>query len=191
MTPPTTFRTAAAFRRWLGRHHATATHLVVRCFKVHATAQGISYAEALDEALCHGWIDGVRRALDTDSYTIRFSPRKPRSIWSLVNVRHVERLIAAGRMTPSGLATFKARDAARTGIYSFERSVADLSPALARRFRANPKAWTGFQARPPGYRRTCLHWVMSAKQEPTRLRRLEHLIECSARGENIKPLRRP
>ena len=190
MTAPTTFRTAAAFRRWLGRHHATATHLVVRCFRVHATDQGLGYAEALDEALCYGWIDGVRRSLDADSFTIRFSPRKARSIWSLVNVRHVERLIAAGRMTPAGLATFEAREAARTGIYSFEKPQAKLSPALARRFRAEPRAWRGFQARPPGYRRTCLHWVMSARQDATRLRRLEHLIECSATGVNIKPLRR-
>ena len=187
---PRAFRSAAALRRWLARAQGRETELVLRCYKVHAAARGVTYAEALDEALCIGWIDGIRRALDADSFSVRFTPRKPRSIWSLVNVRHVERLTAAGRMTPAGLAAFAARTAARTGLYSFEKRPEALSPALERRVRARPAAWRRFGERPPGYRRTCIHWVMSARQEATRLRRLGILMECSARGAKI-PLLAP
>ena len=122
---PIHFATAAAFRRWLRAHHTTADHLVVRIAKAHALSSGIGYAEALDEALCVGWIDGVRRSLDADAFSIRFTPRRPRSIWSLVNVAHVERLMAAGRMQPAGLAAFAARTPERTGIYSFEQEPGD------------------------------------------------------------------
>lgn len=187
---PRAFRTAEALRAWLAREHRRATELVLRCYRVHAAARGVTYAQALDEALCVGWIDGIRRALDADSFSVRFTPRKPRSTWSLVNVRHVERLIAAGRMTPAGEAAFAAREASRTGIYSFEQRLEALSPELERRFRARRAAWRAFGARPPGYRRTCIHWVMSARQEATRLRRLEILATCSERGEKIPPLAR-
>lgn len=150
----------------------------------------MSYTEALDAALCFGWIDGVRRRLDDSSYTIRFSPRKPRSIWSRVNVRKVAALIAAGRMQPPGLAAFEARTAARTGVYSFERKPMTLGRDFARRIRAVRPAWAHFEKQPPYYRRVAVFWIMSAKQEKTRLRRLQILIRWSAKGQRI-PLTGP
>ncbi len=188
---PRTFRSAAAFRAWLTRGHRTSTELVVRCFKVSASAQGISYTEALHEALCFGWIDGVRRSHDEVSFTVRFTPRKPRSIWSRVNVAKVEVLIRGGRMTPAGLAVFEAREESRTGIYSFERAAMQLAPEYERQFRANAAAWAHFQGRPPGYRRLCIYRVMSAKRPDTQLRRLKALIESSAEGRSIRELERP
>lgn len=185
-----TFRTAVAFRAWLLVHHETAPELVVRIFKAHATARGIGYAEALDEALCFGWIDAVRRALDADSYSIRFTRRRPRSIWSKVNVAHVERLERTGRMTPAGRAAFAAREANRTGIYSFEQPQMELAPAFARRLQAERAAWSHFQREPAWYRRLAIHWVMTAKREATRERRLDILIASSAAGLRI-PSQRP
>jgi len=188
---PRAFRSPAAFRAWLATHHATSPELVVRLFKVASAHRGIVYPQALDEALCFGWIDGVRRSHDAESYTIRFTPRTPRSIWSRVNVAHVERLIAAGRMAPPGLAAYAARDEERTAIYSFERDAAALSPAYARAFRAKPRAWAFFQGEAPWYRRTCTHWVMSAKREETRAKRLAQLIACSAAARRIPQMARP
>jgi uncharacterized protein YdeI (YjbR/CyaY-like superfamily) len=185
---PKAFRSPAAFRAWLEKNHATATVLELRLFKVHAAHRGITYLQALDEALCFGWIDGVRRSLDQDSFTQRFTPRKPRSTWSRLNIGHVERLKTAGRMAPSGLAAYEARDPRRTGIYSFEQERPDLAPAYLKAFRANAAAWTGFQALAPGYRRMTAHWVMSAKKEETRARRLAALVDCSARGRKIPPV---
>jgi len=181
----------AAFRAWLRRHHRSESALVVRIAKKHAAESGMTYAEALDEALCFGWIDGVRRRLDADSFSIRFSPRKPRSIWSLVNVAHARRLIASKRMTKAGLAAFEARTPDRTGIYSFERPRAELPAALARAFRQHRAAWRNFQAMAPSYRRTATYWVVSARQEATRVRRLGILIACSADGLRIPQMRRP
>ena len=181
---------AGDFRSWLRKHHRTETALVLRIAKKHAAATGITYAEALDEALCFGWIDGVRRRLDADSFSIRFTPRKPRSIWSLVNVAHAKRLIASKRMTGAGLAAFEARQADRTGIYSFEQAEMELSAAYRKRFESRKVAWRHFQQEAPWYRRTSTHWVMRGKREATRLRRLETLIACSAEGVRIPPLRR-
>ena len=193
MTPPkpTSFKTRDAFRSWLERHHATTTELVVRLFKVHAAGRGVTYVQALDEALCFGWIDGVRRSLDSDSFTVRFTPRKPRSIWSRVNVAHVQRLIAEGRMAPSGLAAYGKREPGRTGLYSFERAAARLTPEELKLFRAQRAAWDFFAAQPPGYRRACAHWVTSAKRPETRSRRLATLIEDSAGRRRIRQLTRP
>jgi uncharacterized protein YdeI (YjbR/CyaY-like superfamily) len=178
---PACFKTAAAFRTWLRKNHRVATELLVRLHKKHAADQGITYAEALDEALCHGWIDGVRRGLDDDSFSIRFTPRKPRSIWSRVNVAHIERLKKAGRLMPAGLAAFEAREESRTAIYSFEREAMTLSADLAKRFRADRKAWAFFEKQPPGYQRLNIFRVMSAKREETRIRRLEMLVAWSAK----------
>jgi uncharacterized protein YdeI (YjbR/CyaY-like superfamily) len=183
---PAYFKTAAAFRAWLRKQHKTATELLVRVHKKHAAHQGITYAEALDEALCHGWIDGVRRSLDADSFSIRFTPRKLRSIWSRINVAHVERLQRAGRMMKAGIAAFEAREASRTAIYSFERETMTLSPELAKRFRANRAAWAYFQKQPPGYRRLNIYRIMSAKREETRLSRLATLMAWSAKGKRIQ-----
>jgi uncharacterized protein YdeI (YjbR/CyaY-like superfamily) len=188
---PTHFASPKAFRAWLRKHHRTATVLVLRIARKHAAGSGITYSQALDEALCYGWIDGVRRRLDPDSFSVRFSPRKPRSTWSLVNVRHAERLIRTRRMTRAGLAAFRAREEDRTGRYSFEQQRAVLAPAYQRRFKAHEDAWAWFTREAPWYRRTASHWVMSARREETRNRRLETLIACSAAGTRIGPLQRP
>lgn len=188
--PATHLRTPAAFRAWLRKHHRTESALVLRIATKHAAATGITYAAALDEALCFGWIDGIRRALDADSYSVRFTPRKPRSIWSRVNVAHVERLIRQKRMTRAGLAAFEARTAERTGMYAFEQRATELPAAYRERFRKQRAAWKHFQQEAPWYRRTSSHWVTSAKREETRLRRLGILIACSGDGVRIPQLRR-
>jgi uncharacterized protein YdeI (YjbR/CyaY-like superfamily) len=182
MTALTSFKTPAAFRAWLKKHHKTSPELLLRTFKVHAADRGVTYAQALDEALCFGWIDGVRRSVDKDSFSIRFTPRKPRSIWSRINVGHAERLIKEGRMMKAGLEAFEARDDKLTGVYSFENRPKEFAPDLARTFRANNKAWAFFEQQAPSYRRTVTYWVMSAKQDATRLRRLKSLMDCCARG---------
>ena len=187
---PADFRSPAAFRTWLSKHHANSPALLVRVHRNHAAHRGITYAQALDEALCFGWIDGVRRSLDGDSFSIRFSPRRPGSIWSRVNVSHVKRLIKAGRMTGPGLAAFQARDPRRTALYSFENRPSKLAPALSRRFRSKKRAWEYFQRQAPWYRRTSIYWVMSAKREDTRERRLGILIACSGAGKSIPALAR-
>ena len=182
----TCFAGATAFRAWLEKHHATATELWVGFYRKDSGKGGLTYPEALDEALCFGWIDGIRKKTARDSYTNRFTPRKAGSIWSKVNIGHIARLTATGRMHPAGLAAFRARTEAKTGVYSFERTApAKLSPAFATTFRAQPRAWEFFQAQPPGYRRIALHFVMSAKQEATRLRRLNRLIADSAAGRRL------
>jgi len=188
--PVTHLMTSAAFRTWLRKHHRSKTAIVLRLAKVHAAGTGITYKEALDEALCFGWIDGIRRAHDADSFTVRFTPRKPGSIWSRVNVAHMQRLLAANKVTRAGLAAFEARREDRTGIYSFEQRAPALAPEYRREFQKRLAAWTYFQQEAPWYRRTSSHWVMSAKREPTRRRRLETLIACSAEGVRIPPLRR-
>jgi uncharacterized protein YdeI (YjbR/CyaY-like superfamily) len=181
---PVTFKNAAAFRAWLTRHHASTDALTVRLTKVRL-GSGLTYAQALDEALCFGWIDGVRRSLDADSYSTRFTPRRPRSIWSRVNIAHVARLKADGRMTPAGLAAFDKRDEQRSGIYSFERQAAEFSPAFVKTFKANKAAWAYYQDEAPWYRRVTTHWVTSAKREETRAKRLTTLIDCCARAQRI------
>src|SRR5580765_3208304 len=170
--PPVAFANAAAFRAWLAKHHASEKELVVQVFKTSAAHRGLGHREALDEALCFGWIDGVRRSHDADSFTVRFSPRKPRSKWSLVNIRRVGELEAAGRMRKPGLAAFRARDENDPRRYSFESKPVALDPALEKRLRANGRAWRYFQEQAPWYRRTSSFWVMSAKREETRERRL-------------------
>lgn len=186
-----TFRTPAAFRAWLATHHKTARELIVRCYKRHAAARGLTYAQALDEALCVGWIDGIRRAIDDDSFSTRFTPRRPRSVWSRINIGHAGRLIAEGRMKKAGLEAFARRPAPPVGAYSFENRPS-LSLDLERAFRAHPPAWGYYRGQPPWYQRTTAHWIMSAKRDETRARRLATLIACSARREPIPQLdRRP
>ena len=188
MSAPKTFRTQAAFRAWLETHHATATELELRLFKVHAAHRGLTYAQALDEALSFGWIDGVVHRFDEDSFRQRYTPRQPRSNWSRRNIEHVERLKKAGRMTPAGLAAYDARDMRRTGVYSFEQERPELPPAYRKGFRTNAAAWTFYQQQAPGYRRMTAHWIMSAKREDTRAKRLALLIDCAARGRKIPQL---
>ncbi len=189
---PRTFRSAADWRAWLERHHADAAELVVRCWKVRARDRGLTYPEAVDEALCYGWIDGVRRTGDAESFTVRFTPRRPRSVWSAINLRRATQLAAEGRMQPAGQAAFAARHQAASRTYSYENRPTELPPEYTARIRANPRAWAFFQDQPPWYRRTSSFWVMEAKREETRLRRLQTLLECSAEGRTIPPLtRRP
>jgi uncharacterized protein YdeI (YjbR/CyaY-like superfamily) len=184
------FTGAASFRAWLQRHHGSTSELIVRCFKTSAATRGLTYSDALDEALAFGWIDGVRRGVDAISFSVRFTPRKAKSIWSRVNVRRVEALKAAGRMAAAGLAAYAARDESRTAVYSFEREAARFPATFTRRFKANRVAWAYFADEAPWYCRSCTHWVMSAKKEETRQRRLDTLIDCSASGVRIGPLRR-
>lgn len=188
---PHAFATPADFRAWLERHGRVERELMVRLYKTHARTKGIGYRQALDEALCFGWIDGVRRALDADSFVQRFSPRKPKSVWSAINIARVGELERAGRMAAPGLAAFRARQAG-PAPYSFESKPLDLAPALLETLKAHAKAWQHYQSRPPGYRRVADFWVMSAKQEATRARRFQVLLDACARGEPIPLLdRRP
>jgi uncharacterized protein YdeI (YjbR/CyaY-like superfamily) len=184
---PRFFRDAAEFRRWLEKHHASEKELFVGLYKKSSGKGGLTYPEAVLEALCFGWIDGVMKSLGAESYMQRFTPRKPGSIWSRVNVAHVERLTQEGRMAPAGLAAFAARTKEKTGIYSFERKeAAKLTPAFTKKFRAARAAWDFFQAQPAWYRRQITHWIISAKHAETRERRLARTIAASGRGERLK-----
>jgi uncharacterized protein YdeI (YjbR/CyaY-like superfamily) len=189
---PRFFRTAEELRTWLEKNHARAEELILGFYNQRSARKGLSYKEALDEALCFGWIDGVRRSMDEERYCQRFTPRRARSNWSLVNIKRVAELEEAGRMTTPGREAFARRDPKKTGVYSFEqqRERAQLAPDLEARFRANARAWTFFQSRPPGYQRLCTWWIASAKKEETRLRRLAILMECSAKEKPIPGLDR-
>lgn len=186
MTAPRFFRDAVAFGRWLETHHASETELWVGLYKKHAAHRGMTYLQAVDEALCWGWIDGVLRRIDDDRVMQRFTPRKSKSTWSLVNVAKVKVLMKAGRMRPPGLAAFKARDPKRTGIYSFEVAPAEFSAPQLRQFKRTAGAWQWFSAQAPSYRRVATHWAVSAKQEATRVRRLESLIAHCAVGTKLR-----
>jgi uncharacterized protein YdeI (YjbR/CyaY-like superfamily) len=186
----TAFRTPAHFRKWLERHHASATELILRCYKVHAQDRGITYKQALDEALCFGWIDGLRRSLDADSFTQRFSPRTAKSTWSGVNIKRVGELEAEGRMHRAGIAAFQARTEDNSRRYSYETRPRALAPVYAKKLRANARASAYYSAQPPWYRRTTAFWVMSAKRAETRAKRLEQLIAYSERGKPIPALER-
>ena len=184
---PRTFSSRARLRAWLQRNHARAPELNLRLFKVHARERGVTYRDALDEALCFGWIDGVRRAYDADSFTQRFSPRRRGSKWSLVNRRRMRELQKAGLVAAPGLAAGRAAARQPTG-YSFESKPAALSRQYLLRLTANSKAHSYYQQQAPWYRRVTTHWVMSAKQEETRQRRLEQLIVCCEQERAISPV---
>jgi uncharacterized protein YdeI (YjbR/CyaY-like superfamily) len=189
---PTFFATPAEFRDWLEQHHADEDELYVGFYKKATGKPGMTWAESVDEALCFGWIDGRRNGIDEESSMIRFTPRRKRSIWSKRNVERMAALDAEGRVRPAGRKAFEARSEDRSGVYSFERGEdAKLEPAQEKRFRADADAWEFFQAQPPGYRRTALHLVVSAKRPETRERRLDQLIADSAAGRRLKQLTRP
>jgi uncharacterized protein YdeI (YjbR/CyaY-like superfamily) len=188
---PTFFATPAEFRRWLKQHHRSAKELWVGFYKKRSGRPSITWPESVDEALCFGWIDGVRKSIDANGYMIRFSPRKAGSNWSLVNTRRAEALIRERRMHSAGRRAFERRDPARSGVYSFEqREHAALSAEQEKLFKANNPAWAFFQAQPPGYRKVAVFWVTSAKREATRASRLQLLIDDSAAGQRIGLLRR-
>lgn len=189
---PTFFATPEDFRAWLQAHHETESELLVGFYKKGSGKPSITWPESVDEALCYGWIDGIRRNAGEDAYTIRFTPRKKKSTWSAVNIKRMGELTETGRVHPAGLRAFAAREESNSRIYAYEnRDKAVFDPALEERLRANEKAWNFFQAQPPGYRKTCTFWVMSAKQEATRLRRLDQLIADSASGRRIDQLTSP
>jgi uncharacterized protein YdeI (YjbR/CyaY-like superfamily) len=190
-TRPTFFRFAKAFRDWLERHHGSEKELLVGFHKVATGRPTMTYKEALDEALAFGWIDGVRRGVDDESYTIRFTPRKPTSIWSAVNIKRVRELKAEGRMMPSGLAAFAKRDVKRSAIYSYERGRAELDADALEIFSRDAGALQFYQQQAPWYRRTTAHWVSNAKRPETRARRLRTLIDYSARSERLPMLTPP
>jgi uncharacterized protein YdeI (YjbR/CyaY-like superfamily) len=181
---PRFFKTPRAFRTWLEKNHETATELWVGFHRKATGKPSITWPQSVDEALCFGWIDGIRKSIDEESYVIRFTPRRKTSKWSAVNVRRVGELTAAGLMKKAGLAAVEARDASKAP-YSYEKRVAILAPAYARRFKANRKAWSFFNSQAPYYQRMLTDWVMSAKQEETRARRLAKLIEASAKGTRL------
>jgi uncharacterized protein YdeI (YjbR/CyaY-like superfamily) len=187
---PVFFANRAAFRAWLDEHHATASELWMGLYKKDSGRPSITWPEAVDEALCFGWIDGVRQRIDDESYMNRFTPRKPTSNWSAVNVRRVEELTKQRRMRAAGLKAFRERRVDKTATYSYEqRHQAKLDPAQERRFRSKQQAWEWFQTQPKGYRTTAVCWVMSARRAETRERRLTTLIEDSENGRRVPPLR--
>jgi uncharacterized protein YdeI (YjbR/CyaY-like superfamily) len=193
MSPPrpTFFARPENLRRWFESNHDSKTELWVGFYKKASGRPSVSWAEAVDEALCFGWIDGIRKSLGAESYVNRFTPRRKGSNWSLVNTRRVAALRRQGRMTPAGLSAFRGRDANKTGVYSFEqRGHAGFDPISAAALRKDKAASASFQAEPPWYRRTAAFWVMSAKQEATRIRRLAQLIEDHRAGRRIGPMRR-
>lgn len=186
---PRAFASPAAFRAWLAEHHADTDALVVRLWKVHARHRGLTYKDAVDEALCAGWIDGVRKSLDADSFSVRFTPRRKRSIWSQVNLRRIAELEREGRLLPAGKAALATRDPKREKLYSFEQRPKEPDRAVERAIAAVPAAAADWAKRPPWYRRTSTHWVTSAKRDETRARRLQTLVDACARGEPIEVLR--
>ena len=178
------FAKQSDFRKWLKQNHNKETELLVGFYKVGSKRPSMTWSQSVDEALCFGWIDGVRTSIDEVSYQIRFTQRKPSSIWSAINIKKIEALSKQGLMQPAGLASFKNRKEENSKIYSHENEVVILPKTFEHQFKTNKKAWTYFQALAPSYRKISTHWVMSAKQETTKLKRLNELIGNSEEGMN-------
>lgn len=188
---PIFFETLNEFREWLHQNHEKERELLVGLHKKSSGRRSITWPEAVDAALCYGWIDGVRKSAGAVSYTIRFTPRTRGSVWSAINIRRAAELKKTGLMHAAGLAAFERRRDDKSAIYSYEqRKTAKLTGAYEKKFRAHKRAWEFFQAQPPGYRRTACYWVLDAQREETRLRRLAKLIDDSAHGRGIAELRR-
>jgi uncharacterized protein YdeI (YjbR/CyaY-like superfamily) len=188
---PTTFERPQDFRAWLEQHHDSEAELWVGYHKKGSGKPSMTWPQSVDEALCFGWIDGIRKRVDAERYMIRFTPRRARSVWSAVNIARVAVLTEEGRMRPAGIRAFAARREDRSGIYSYEqRDRAKLDPAFEKRFRAKKRAWASFEAMPRSYRQAAIRWVMTAKKEETRERRLATLMEASAAGRTVPPLTR-
>jgi uncharacterized protein YdeI (YjbR/CyaY-like superfamily) len=179
------FDSSSEFRDWLKTNHEHGEELVLGFYKKGSGKRGISYAESVDEALCFGWIDGVRKNLDAVSYSIRFTPRKSKSIWSLANLRRVDRLKKSGLMQRAGLESYSMRDPAKTGIYSFENASRKLAVDEERKFMLEKNAWDFFLKQTPSYQRMAIWWIVSAKKDATRARRLSLLIEDSANERTL------
>jgi uncharacterized protein YdeI (YjbR/CyaY-like superfamily) len=185
---PTFFATPSDFRNWLSDNHDRVTELLVGYYKVGSGKPGMTWSESVDQAICYGWIDGVRQSIDKESYFIRFTPRKSKSTWSAVNLKKVEALSAKGLMMPPGLAVFNLRKENISNIYSYEIEEVPLSDNYLTIFKTHKDAWSVFQSLPQSYQKTAIHWVMEAKQELTREKRLNELIRESASGQRIKRL---
>ena len=185
---PVFFARQADFRKWLEKNHASEKELLVGFYRTSSSKPSITWPQSVDEALCFGWIDGIRRSIDAESYSIRFTPRKPNSIWSAVNIKKVEDLTEKGLMKPAGRAAFEKRTEAKSKIYSHENKDAAFSEEYEKKFMSNKKAWALFSTMALSYKRAAIHIVMTAKQEATRLSRLDELIAASAAGEKIKRL---
>ncbi|HET6227145.1 MAG TPA: YdeI/OmpD-associated family protein [Bacteroidia bacterium] len=185
---PLFFSTHLQFRTWLKKNHKKETELLVGFYKVTSGKKSMTWPQSVDEALCYGWIDGIRKSIDEEAYTIRFTPRKKNSIWSAINIKKMDELVKKGLMQPEGLAAFQHRKDDKSAIYSYERVPAELDKAFETKFKANKKAWTNFQAMSPSYRRTAIAWVMRAKQHSTQIRRMDTLITDSENNVRIKPL---
>jgi uncharacterized protein YdeI (YjbR/CyaY-like superfamily) len=186
---PVFFVNEAGFRKWLQTNHATADEVWVGFYKKHTGKPTVTYKEAVDQALCFGWIDGIRKSIDDESYMNRFTPRRKGSNWSSVNIKRAQELIADGLMKPAGAAAFAVRDESRTGRYSFERENVAFSLAQLKQFKKNREAWRFFEEQPPSYRKLVTHWVTSAKQPATQERRLAQLMKDSAAGQRIAAMR--
>ena len=187
---PAFFKRPSDFRKWLVANHATARELLVGFYKKGSGKPSITWPESVDQALCFGWIDGIRKNLDEVSYTIRFSPRRPRSIWSAINIKRAQELASQGLMHQSGLNAFEKREENRSGQYSYEQRSENFPEPYAKIMRRNRAAWNFFSAQSPYYRKTIGWWVVSAKKEETRLKRLDKLIEDCSKGQLI-PLLKP
>jgi len=183
---PRYFKSQAEFRAWLAKHHATERELWVGFYRKASGKKGLAYLEAVDEALCFGWIDGIMKRVGDDSFMHRFTPRTKKSSWSVTNTKRVAALTRLGVMAPAGLEAFRVRDRTRSGIYLYELPPRELDAEYERRFKASPRAWTFFQAQPPGYRRLVTQWIMTAKKEETRAKRLEAVIGASAQGKRTR-----
>jgi len=183
---PLFFETPLKFSEWLKKNHATQSELLVGFYKVGSGLPSMSWSESVDEALCYGWIDGVRRSTGDKSYTIRFTPRKATSIWSTINIKKMEELIKQKRMQPLGLAAFKKRKEERSSIYSHEKEAVELDSPFEKQFKKNKKAWKFFQALAPSYKKVAIHWIMGAKQAATKKSRLEQLIKGSEEGKRVR-----
>ena len=188
---PVFFKNQSELRKWFEKNADSANEILVGYYRVATGKPSISWPQSVDEALCFGWIDSIRNSIDGESYSIRFTPRKPNSIWSAVNIKKVNELKRKGLMKAKGLELFKNMDKSKLQTYSFERSIVELSKEFEKKFRANKKAWQYFQKMPPSYRKPCINWVMTAKREETRLNRLSTLIKDSEEGRKIKGLDYP
>lgn len=182
---PVFFANSAEFRKWLEENHQTETELVVGYYKIGSKKPSMNWSESVDEALCFGWIDGIRKSVDNESYCNRFTPRKPRSNWSAVNIKKVEELIRSGKMAPAGLAAFEKRSEKRSSIYSYENRPEKFNPEMEAQFKEHIDAWNFFSKLSPSYQKTHIYWVMSAKQEATQLSRLDKLIAASAERKRL------
>ena len=182
---PTFFAKSSDFRKWLAKNHKKERELLVGFYKVGSGKPSITWPQSVDEALCFGWIDGVRKRIDAESYTIRFTPRKPSSIWSSINIKKIEDLTQQGLMRSAGIEAFAKRSENRSKIYAYENDPAKLSPAFEKKFKASKKAWAFFTSQAPSYKKTIIHWIMRAKQETTQISRLEKTITESEKQKRL------